>query len=192
MIFYNSITAITALAFASLETTPMQAMEDNSLQFESKDNVEENFGDWLLRCSSRGDNPPCQISQSTIEDKTGKNVMQISISHAGNRDVYGLFIRLPLGVHIQGGVLIRIDDTTDITDYSITRCEQHGCIIERIFDLDDVNHFRSGNKGIVAVLDRTGNPIVIPISLDGFSNALKKMKNKNVEWSKRTQQEKDS
>ncbi len=89
---------------------------------------------------------------------------------------------LPLGILVAGGVLIRIDDKPDLTDFAITRCEAAGCFVERMLVTKDLKPFETGSKGIIAVMDRDSKPLVIPLSFSGFSEALATMVRRNTQW----------
>lgn len=195
MITFKQIAVIAAAALASLGGSESAAIKSTNAELNQggpADAVNAIHGDWLLRCVENRAGPPCEIVQAATMNETGEQVMQFAIAHAGDRDAFGILITLPLGIQIQGGVLLRINETTDIADYKITRCEQQGCLIERVVSADDLDLFHKSKKGVVAVLDRTGKPMVVPVSFNGFTKALDEMRRKNMEWAKNPHPRKDS
>ena len=146
------------------------------------DQQSEVYADWTVRCVKRENIPPCDMVQFAHNKESNEQVMQFSVSFAGKEDTYGVQIILPLGILIQGGVLIRVDEDTDITDFKVTRCEAQGCLVEGLATGKDMEPFKSGRRGIVAVLDRKGEHLVVPVSLNGFTEALNVMSARNRKW----------
>lgn len=137
------------------------------------------YGDWAVRCIEREGVLPCDIVQSLNDTKTKQTIMQVSYSYDPSRDQYAAQIRLPLGFMIPAGVLIRLDDKTDITNYPITRCEAEGCFIEKLAKSAELDPLRKAEKGLVVVMGKDGKPVALPISLKGFPDALKSMEGRN-------------
>lgn len=142
----------------------------------------ESYGDWSVRCATREGVPPCDIVQVATDNKTGAQVMRLSIAHAGDRERYGVQVIVPLGVLISGGVLVRIDDAHDIKDLKFTRCDAGGGYIEALLDAQMLPPFRRGNKGVLAIIDGNGKPLVVPLSFKGFTAASDVMIDRNRQW----------
>ncbi|MCO6181008.1 invasion associated locus B family protein [Ciceribacter sp. RN22] len=141
------------------------------------------YGDWSLRCVQRNDAPPCDMLQ-VVSNKDGQPVMVFSIGHAGRREEYGVQIGVPLGVLVSGGALLRIDDKDEIKDLKFTRCLPTGCQIEARLGPDRLEPLRRGGRGIIAVLNGQGKPLIFPVSLKGFTAAMEAMVAKNRSWAK--------
>lgn len=146
------------------------------------DQTSENYGDWTVRCVARTDLPPCDMIQVATTTGTNEQVMRFSIAHAGKEETYGVQILVPLGVLVSGGVLVRIDDKTDVDGLKFTRCEAAGCFIEALMGSDKLAPLRRGEKGVVAVLNRNGEPLAMPVSLKGFAAAMDAMAARNRAW----------
>ena len=138
--------------------------------------------DWAVRCVERESLPPCDMVQFATQNENGKPVMQFSVAHAGHEEQYGIQIMVPLGVRLSGGVAIRVDGGSPLESFQFTRCEAGGCFIERIATADKLTPFKAGNAGVLAVLDRRGRPMVIPLSFKGFTRALEVMTERNRQW----------
>ena len=138
--------------------------------------------DWSVRCVERESLPPCDMVQFVTHNENGEPVMQFSVAHAGHEDHYGIQIMVPLGVRLSPGVAIRIDDGSLLDGFQFTRCEVAGCFIERLATADVLKPFQAGNAGVLAVLDRRGQPMVIPLSFKGFTRALAAMTERNRQW----------
>lgn len=146
------------------------------------DQRSEVYGDWVVRCVTRQGLPPCDALQSAKSNDSGEQVMQISLAYAGKEDRYGAQIMLPLGILIQGGILVRLGEKTDIGDFKFTRCEAQGCFAERMMTAKDMQPFLTSGKGIVAVMGRDGKALVVPVSLKGVAEAVKAMIERNRQW----------
>lgn len=162
--------------------TMAMLVSGGSFTHAAPDRQSEVYGDWTVRCVPRENLPPCDIVQFAKHRESGTQIMQFSVAYGGKGDSYGVQIILPLGILVAGGVLIRIDDETDLTDFAITRCEAVGCFVERMLLSKDIKPFETGSKGIIAVMDRDSRPLVIPLSFSGFSEALATMVRRNTEW----------
>ncbi len=142
----------------------------------------EIHGDWAVRCVEREALPPCDMVQFATHRENGEAVMQFSIAHAGREDAYGMQIMVPLGVRLSGGVAIRVDEGSPMTGFEFTRCEAAGCYIERVVSDEVLEPFRAGDAGVLGVIDRTGEPLVIPLSFRGFTKALATITERNRQW----------
>lgn len=142
----------------------------------------ETYKDWTVRCVEREGLPPCDMVQFATERDSGKQVMQFSIAHAGKENAYGVQIRVPLGVLINGGAAIRVDAEAPLTGLAFTRCDESGCYIEQIMQPDDLTPFKIGAEGVLGVIGADGRPMALPLSFQGFTEALHVMTGKNRNW----------
>jgi len=144
----------------------------------------ERFGDWSVLCVERADLPPCEAVQGVQRKEGDEQPLRFSFAYAGQGDRYGVQFQVPLGVLVQSAPLIRLDDKTDLTDFRITRCEAEGCFIDRVMTRVELDPFFKANKGLIAVADRSGKPIVLPLSANGFGQAMQVMTQRNQCWAK--------
>ena len=145
----------------------------------------ETHGDWNVRCIERENVPPCDMVQAASQKESGEQVMQFSIAHAGKEDLYGVQIRVPLGVNLTGDAAIRIDEDADFVSLKYTRCDMNGCYLEKLMTPQDLEPFEQANEGMLIVLGLNGEPLSIPLSFDGFDDALKLMSENNRAWAER-------
>lgn len=179
----RSLTLIAAAAGAGVLGLAVQA-QDQTVQ--APDQIAENYGDWSVRCVEREYFPPCDMVQVASDNRTGEEVMRLSIAHTGDAERYGLQIVVPLGVLFTGGVLVRVDGAKDITNLEFTRCDPAGCYVESLMDAEELDPFRHGREGVLAMLDAHGAPLVLPLSFRGFVAAMDAMSNRNREWAATT------
>lgn len=142
------------------------------------------YGDWTVRCAAREGVPPCEMMQVATNNTTREQVMRISIAHAGQAQSLGVQMQVPLGVLLTGGVLVRVDDKQTVGNFQFTRCETTGCLIESVVTPETLAPFGTAQKGILAVLDRQGKALVLPLSFNGYQAAMDAMSSKNIRWAK--------
>ncbi|MDQ1231670.1 invasion associated locus B family protein [Sphingomonas sp. SORGH_AS_0879] len=145
----------------------------------------DRFGDWSLVCAVREGLPPCEVVQAVRRKDDGDKLLRFSFAYAGKDDRYGVQYQVPLGVFVQPEALVRLDDKTDVPGYRITRCEADGCYIDRVVSRADLEPFFKAQKGLIAVADKTGQALVLPLSLNGFADAMKAMTERNEAWARK-------
>jgi invasion protein IalB len=144
----------------------------------------ERFGDWSLVCADRPNIPPCEVVQAATRKDSNEQVMRFSVAYAGSGDRYAIQFQVPLGISVQGDILIRLDDKTDLPGYRVNRCDTDGCFIEKLSDRAGLDPFFMHGKGVIALADRAGKPIVMPLSFNGFAQAMSAMTARNTAWAK--------
>ena len=69
-----------------------------------------------------------------------------------------------------------------LTGFAFTRCDASGCYIERIMQPDELQPFKAGIAGVLGVIGADGQPMTMPLSFRGFSEALRVMTDRNRNW----------
>lgn len=141
-------------------------------------------GDWVVQCTKAADVPPCEIAQAATSKSTGEQIMRIAFAYRGSGERYAVQIRLPLGIRLSQPPLLRLDETTDLEGYGFTRCDAGGCYIERLLGTPEIATLRAAKTGVLAVLGSDGKPMVLPLSFNGFDEALDASALQNTAWAK--------
>ncbi|MDQ1231568.1 invasion protein IalB [Sphingomonas sp. SORGH_AS 879] len=168
--------AAAALASGAPTATPPQAATPAAQP--------ERYGDWSVLCVERAELPPCEVVQGVQRKEGDTQPLRFSFAYAGQGDRYGVQFQVPLGVLVQTAPLIRLDEKTDVPGFHITRCEADGCFIDRVMTRAEIEPFFKAAKGLIAVADRSGKPVVLPLSLNGFAQAMQAMTARNQAWAK--------
>lgn len=138
--------------------------------------LSENFGDWIVRCFKVKSPVPCSAVQVAANQDTKQRVMLMSIAYVSARDAYGLQIVVPLGVAFAKGATLNAGEQT-LTGMKYTRCERDGCYIEGVVPTETLTALSGMDK---TTLDLFGYNKAeagkLPISLNGFADALARMK----------------
>jgi invasion protein IalB len=141
-------------------------------------------GDWTVQCTKAADVPPCEIAQAATSKSTREQIMRIAFAYRGSGERYAVQIRVPLGVRLMQPPLLRLDETTDLEGYGFTRCDAGGCYIERLLGTPEIARLRAAKTGVLAVLGSDGKPMVLPLSFNGFAEALDASAVQNTAWAK--------
>jgi invasion protein IalB len=134
------------------------------------------FQDWTLHCrpASEGKPEACEMHQAVV-NKKGNRVLLAVVGRVPNMDTPGMLILLPLGIALQPGAFLRIDDGQR-QPLEIKLCERQGCRIEMLLKPDLLAKLKAGTKMTVTFYfyDNQGKEpqADVPVSLLGFSAAL--------------------
>lgn len=132
--------------------------------------ADEVFGSWTLRCETRAaDNGrECIMFQNLVLKTGGQPVLQFAIGLAPADAMPTVILSLPLGIALPPGVSIRIDEGK-AAQFPVERCEPDGCRAGMKLRKATVAQLAEGRQLTITFFDGERQPIVVPLSLDGFS-----------------------
>lgn len=113
--------------------------------------------------------------QSVVDQEINKALLTMSLAYSPEQDKYAIQIALPLGIALQPGITIKVDEDFEVGGIPIVRCEPIGCLIEAEAATDLIDAFKSGTNGSIYFAAVSGQVTALPFSLEGFSGALKKL-----------------
>ena len=164
--FFIIISLFFALIF------PLVNYADDTKSVTNKDNT-EHFDDWTLQCISTDfDNKRCELTQILFEKKTMKPVVKFQISMPLNLKYLMLTVTVPLGIDLQSGVQVSIDNSESIS-MQLRSCFQGGCVA--ILKIDEVllSRLKKGNMlSIIFKPIHLANPLRLSSPLKGISKAI--------------------
>ena len=131
------------------------------------------FGSWRVSCETAADSHRrgCFIVQNLVLREGGQRVLQIAVGYVEQTPDPIALLSLPLGISLPPGASIQIDEH-EAKRIPIERCEPNGCRAGLKLPEDILASFRSGSQMSVTFYDAKREPIVVPLSLDGFSEGL--------------------
>ncbi len=138
----------------------------------------QTFKDWRVRCEQgQGAEPrQCHIFQTVVVSRTEQPILYVAVGYPpGGAGGAVVFITLPLGVHLPSGVTLRVDDGGPVA-LTLEHCDQGGCHARLRLERAQVASFRAGLVAYVGFRDGLGQPLSIPVSLKGFTAALKTLR----------------
>lgn len=150
------------------------AAQDAANQF----SVNQTVGDWVVRCIQNGlkSPAPCEMLQVTVNNNK-QRVSSISIAYVPSRDSYAMQVVVPIGVSLAKGLSLAAGDHS-LSGVHFTRCERDGCYAEFISDQATINALQAvGKRTTISVIGYgTDKSVPMPISLNGFPEAMDRMK----------------
>ena len=139
--------------------------------------VRDTYGAWQVSCRT----PPgakeekCALVQSvTAEDRPNVG-LTVVVYKAIGEDKKLLRVVVPLGVLLPTGLGLKIDDQ-DVGNAPFLKCSKRGCIAEVVLQDEIIKKLNTGKNAMFIIFDTPEAGIGIPISLQGFTNALESLK----------------
>ena len=115
------------------------------------------------------------MEQNAVLTKTGQLVALVNIRVPGDTRTPVALIQLPLGLNLQAGAKLQVDDGKS-TDLPIQTCENRGCYASVPISPELLGALRSGKQLKVIFQDLAKETISIPMSLADFSASYDKIK----------------
>ena len=149
---------------------PAQAANSNLI-------VNEGVADWTVRCFQVKSIAPCDIVLVASNKENGQRVLLVSIAYVPSKDSYVMQMIVPLGVSFAKGMSMEAGAKT-LTGVAFNRCENDGCYIEMAVPTETIQALMAVGKTSNISLTPYGktNVVKLPLSLNGFADALNKMK----------------
>jgi invasion protein IalB len=143
---------------------------------EAQPKVGERIGDWVFQCQavSASENI-CGLVQTIIDNNTKQQVVGVAIRYAGAGESkrLGMFVTVPLGIFLGSGIGGKID-AADQFKFNLITCNQRGCQGAAEITPAMLTDLKKGQRLIVGFKARAdANTIAVPVSLKGFTDALK-------------------
>jgi invasion protein IalB len=139
--------------------------------------VKETHGAWQVSCRT----PPgakeekCALVQSvTAEDRPNVGLTVVFYKAVGE-DKKLLRVVVPLGVLLPTGLGLKIDNQ-DVGNAPFLKCGKRGCIAEVVLQDEVIQKMKTGTNAMFIIFDTPDAGIGIPISLQGFGDALAGLK----------------
>ena len=138
---------------------------------------EKDFEDWRLRCERKSDNDPerCFIMQiaKTLKDK--RDILRIGVRYPESEKPAMVFLTLPLGVYLPGGLLLQIDEG-EILNIPLEICLANGCHTRMALERPLLKTLKVGHQATLTFYDSRQQKITVPVSLAGFTAAYAALK----------------
>jgi invasion protein IalB len=137
-------------------------------------------GDWAVRCAQTTvkSPAPCDVIQLTVNQDTKQRIMSFSLAYVPSRDAYAMQVIVPTGVSLAKGMSLAAGQRA-LNGVKFNRCERDGCYVEMLVDAPTVNALSAAGKATnvtVVGYGVPGNEFKLPVSLNGFPEALDRMK----------------
>lgn len=132
---------------------------------------------WSVRCNAESNDPAhrCEMFQRLVEKESGKRFAEFAIGFPEGKNVARGAIVLPLGILLHEGNTMQIDDGP-VFSFRVRYCMTDGCYA--FIDLNDqvLAEMKKGLKAKLSLKSYQGTSMVVPVSLVGFTKALRDVK----------------
>jgi invasion protein IalB len=139
--------------------------------------VRETHGAWQVSCRT----PPgakeekCALVQSvTAEDRPNVGLTVVFYKAVGE-DKKLLRVVVPLGVLLPTGLGLKVDNQ-DVGNAPFLKCGKRGCVAEVVLQNEVIDKLKKGTNAMFIIFDTPEAGIGIPVSLQGFGDALAGLK----------------
>ena len=132
---------------------------------------------WVFACGANGTDTPlqCRMTQELFSTENRQRVLAITVAAAQNNAAdFEMTLALPHGALLPPGLSLKIDEQEAVV-VPIESSNAAGVYARVPLEGDLGNAVRRGIKMVIGVTNRAGNQVQIPVSLTGFSAALKRL-----------------
>ena len=128
-------------------------------------------GDWQVRCEQiKGGKKTCVMTQQALVQNSGQRLMQVNVGQGD--DGTQMTMILPLGISLPAGAALHLSETNSMP-LVISFCTQAGCFVNQILSKKLSGDIAAQESVTVGVETNDGKALDIPISTNGFAEALK-------------------
>lgn len=164
--------ATLTITVSLLVSAPASAQESKAPEL-ADGTVKAQHGDWQVVCKpppAGAKNEVCALVQSvTAEDRP--NVGLTVYFQKFSQGIRVLRVFAPVGVLLPPGIGLKIDDV-DVGHAPFLRCHTFACYAQVTLDDKLIGQFSNGKTAIFIIFQTEEAGIGIPLSLNGFSQAL--------------------
>jgi len=159
---FRSLFVLGAAVFASMPTTVFAAKSG------------EIFNDWKIQCETPqgATEEVCHTFQVVSVKEKNQNILHIAVGYPPGQDAPVLILTTPLGVALQAGIQMKVDEGTAQT-HSFAVCLPNGCQAAVKVEPAMLDELKKGSKLIVTFGNLKRQGLNVPISLTKALAALK-------------------
>lgn len=132
---------------------------------------------WATNCTSaaRGQPQECVMEQRAIASETGQALALVTIRVPQDTKKPVSMIQIPLGMFLPAGLSVDVDGAVSQT-YPFQTCNANGCFAGFPIPEAMIKAMFNGNKLNVTFQNLNKKPVVLPMSLAGFTDAYNRIK----------------
>lgn len=103
-----------------------------------------------------------------------RRVMLVAVTYPAGKPDPVVILTLPLGILLPPGIALTIDGGK-ARRYQVDRCLTSGCKAAFVLDPELLVRFKAGIRADVTIQDGNRAPVTLPVSLVGFTAALRSL-----------------
>jgi invasion protein IalB len=160
-----------------LATNPAPASAQGTADQDTSKTETQQFEDWTLRCQPASDTRArsCRLNQQVVATGSGKPVLQFAVGRFGPEKILGAVIFVPIGVRLPPGLGIQVDEQP-LHVFPFEICDPQTCQARAVLEGELLKDFKAGLIGHVKFQNAANREISVPISLKGFTAALRTLR----------------
>jgi invasion protein IalB len=165
---------LAAMLCAGLAANPAPASAQTAADPDAAKTEVQQFEDWTLRCQPASDSQPrgCRLNQQVVATDSGKPVLQFAVGRFGPEKILGAVIFVPIGVRLPPGLGIQVDERP-LHVFHFEICDPQTCQARAVLEGELLKDLKAGLIGHVKFQNAANREISVPISLKGFTAALR-------------------
>lgn len=131
---------------------------------------------WVINCSTGagGTDLDCQMSQLLTDTNTGQRVLTVTIRKDAAQGGMAMLVALPHGLFLPAGASYQID-TGKAVPVAIQTSDQNGSYAAAPMDAAMIGALKAGTTLNIGMESVSRQPVVIPVSLAGFTAVIDKL-----------------
>lgn len=165
-----------ALSFVALATTghAQEAAAPASTLPGGANSLQETYQDWQVACVQQEAGKHCAMLQQQAQ-QNGQRVLSIELVATAGQNILNGALVLPFGLALEAGVTLQVDETGAPQPLRFSTCLPAGCLVPLDFNDAMLGELRAGTAlNVNATAMATNQPVVLSVSLAGFSAALER------------------
>jgi invasion protein IalB len=135
------------------------------------------FDDWKIQCETPQGltEEVCHAFQVVSMKEKNQNILHVAVGYPPNQDTPIVIITVPLGVALQTGVQVKVDEGTALP-FPFNVCLPNGCQAGIKLESPLLDEFKKGSKLTVTFGNLKRQGLNVPVSLKGMTKALAALK----------------
>jgi invasion protein IalB len=138
--------------------------------------ISETYVDWTVTCSIENGAKLCLLSQAQGNNQTRQPTFVIELQPPKDGKTEGTIL-MPLGMKLDAGGILKLDDKDLVQDARFSTCLPQGCLLTVSLPLSVTEAMKKASKLTVASLNQSkGEAVIFNVSLNGFAAAIERLK----------------
>lgn len=133
--------------------------------------LQEVYQDWRLSCVNGENGPSCRVVQEQVHQESGQRVLAVELVPTASGGLAGTFV-LPLGLRLDAGVTVQVDDGEASQPLRFSTCLPGGCQVPVAADEATSAAWQAGETLKLAAQLMDGRTITFSVPLNGFAAAF--------------------
>ena len=131
---------------------------------------------WAVNCKSgvSDDGLECRLSQTVVTQQGGQLLTDVTFRIPADKKTPEVIVRLPLGAFLPAGAMLQVDDKPP-QRLDFRACDRSGCYAQAPISSQMLKDLQSGRELKVTFKNLAEKEINVPLSLDGFPDAYRKV-----------------